>query len=239
MATLPRFNKEVSEDETFKEEFIAMIAHEMKNVLSPITSYSSLLLNEKFGSLNDTQKERLTIIYDSSTRLNKLVKDVLDFQKIGLGQLKILKKENELENLCKDAVLEVSVISDLKNIKINSNVDSTIIKCDYDRILQVLNNLINNAIKHSPMDSIIILNAVIDGKNILFEVIDHGKGIKKIDLPRVFKKFEQAERGKSLQTEGSGLGLAICKGLVKLHDGAIWIESTYNKGTKASFTIPV
>ena len=231
-------NKSLENERKFKDEFIAMMAHEMKNTLASITSFSGILLNERFGPLNDSQKDRLGRIYDGAYRLNNLVRDVLDFQKIGLGQIKIEKEQYELEDLCKEAVLETTSLAELKNITIHANVDSVKIYCDYNRILQVLNNLLNNAIKFSKPNSNIILKAISDGKNILFDIIDHGTGIRKAEQPRVFNKFEQLKTGRNLEQEGSGLGLAICKGLVELHGGKIWLESTYGKGSKFTFTVP-
>lgn len=225
-------------DDSFKEEFIAMMAHEMKNTLSSIVSFSEILLVEKLGKLNARQKVRLQHILDGSVRLNSLINDVLDFQKLGLGRLSIDKRKYDLEELCQESVFEVSVIADSKNITINANVDQVQIYCDYFRILQVLNNLLNNSVKFSHDNSTIELHAASDGNNILFEVIDHGVGIKKDDLNSVFEKFKQSDITHALQREGSGLGLPICKGIIELHGGTIWIDSIYGKGTTLSFTIP-
>jgi len=225
-------------DSSFKEEFIAMMAHEMKNTLSSIVSFSEILLVEKLGKLNARQKVRLQHILDGSVRLNSLINDVLDFQKLGLGRLSIDKRKYDLEELCQESVFEISVIADSKNITINANVDQVQIYCDYFRILQVLNNLLNNSVKFSHDNSTIELHAASDGNNILFQVVDHGVGIKKDDLNSVFEKFKQSDISHTLQREGSGLGLPICKGIIELHGGEIWIDSIYGKGTTLSFTIP-
>jgi len=168
-----------------------------------------------------------------------LITDVLDFQKIGLGQIKIEKQDYLLENLSKEAVMECTTFADPKNITINAKVDSVNIYCDYGRILQVLVNVIKNATKFSDENSSVTLHAKSDGSSILFEVIDTGVGIKKEDQGKIFQKFEQLETGFTNSSDtGSGLGLAISKGLVELHGGKIWIESEYGKGTKVSFTTP-
>ncbi|MBI2006185.1 MAG: HAMP domain-containing histidine kinase [Nitrosopumilales archaeon] len=237
IAMLKATNKELEEERKFKDEFITMMAHEMKNTLSTITSFSGMLLDERTGKVNESQKTRLLHIHDSAMRLNNLIRDVLDFQKIGLGQVRIEKNHYQLENLCKEATLAMSDTIDLKNITINAHVDSVTIYCDYNRILQVLDNLLNNAIKFSKPHDVITLNAKSDGKSVLFEVIDTGIGIKKKDQPKIFNKFEQLSSGINLQG-GSGLGLAISKGLVELHGGKIWFESTFGKGTTFFFTIP-
>ncbi len=232
-----QFNTKIESE--FKNEYIAMMAHEMKNTLSSIVSFSDILLNEKFGKLNDRQKVRMHKIHDSSVHLNKLINDVLDFEKLGLGKLSVDKRSYDLGDICKEAVFDISTISDEKNIIIHANIDQIKIYCDYFRILQVLNNLFNNAVKFSENNSEIILNATSDGKNILFEVIDQGIGIKQSQLENVFKTFQQLDEGKNrLQRGGSGLGLAICKGIIEIHGGKIWIESDYKNGTKVLFTIP-
>ncbi len=231
-------NKELKEEQKFKDEFIAMMAHEMKNTLSSITSFSGILLDEKIGKINESQKTRLGHIHDSAMRLSNLIRDVLDFQKIGLGQVRIEKKHYDLESLCKDAVLSVTELADSKSIMVKAHIDSVKIYCDYNRILQVLDNLLNNAIKFSNSREVVTLNAISDGKSVLFEVVDRGIGIKKKDQSKVFNKFEQFKTGQSLQHGGSGLGLAISKGLVELHGGKIWLESTFGKETKFFFTVP-
>ena len=162
----------------------------------------------------------------------------IKFQKIGLGQLRIEKKKYELEEVCQEAILDISTLSDSKNITVNAHVDQVEIYCDYFRILQVLNNILNNGIKFSDTGSSINLNAFSDGNGILFEVVDDGVGIKESDLNEVFHKCKQSDVTRSLEKEGSGLGLAICKGIIELHGGKIWIESNVAKGTKVSFTIP-
>ena len=231
-------NKELKEEQKFKDEFVAMMAHEMKNTLSSITSFSGILLDERIGTINEPQKTRLGYIHDSAMRLNNLIRDVLDFQKIGLGQIRIEKNYYELENLCKESVLTVTSLAESKSITIKAHVDSVKIYCDYNRILQVLDNLLNNAIKFSNSFDEITLNAVSDGKSVLFEIVDTGVGIKKKDESKVFNKFEQLKTVGTIQQGGSGLGLAISKGLVELHGGKIWFESTFGKGTKFFFTIP-
>jgi signal transduction histidine kinase len=238
MAMLKAANKELEQERKFKDEFIAMMAHEMKNTLSAITSFSGILLDERLGTVNEGQKTRLVHIHDSAMRLNNLIRDVLDFQKIGLGQVRIEKEHHQLENLCKEAIMATSSNADLKNITINAHVDSVTIYCDYNKVLQVLDNLLNNAIKFSKLGDVITLNARSDGKSVLFEVADTGIGIKKKDQHKVFNKFEQLSSGTGLQQGGSGLGLAICKGLVELHGGKIWFESNLGKGTKFFFIIP-
>jgi len=231
-------NKELKKEQQFKDEFIAMMAHEMKNTLSSITAFSGILLDQRLGKINVSQKTRLGYIHDSAMRLSTLIRDVLDFQKIGLGQVRIEKKHYDLENLCKESVLTVTDYADVKNIMINAHFDSVKVYCDYNRILQVLDNLLSNAVKFSSSHNTITLNAVSDGKNVLFEVIDTGVGIKKKDQHKVFNKFEQLKTVGLMGSEGSGLGLAISKALVELHGGKIWFESTFGKGAKFSFTIP-
>ena len=238
IAMLKASNKELEEERKFKDEFITMMAHEMKNTLSTITSFSGILLDERTGKVNESQKTRLVHIHDSAMRLSNLIRDVLDFQKIGLGQVRIEKNHYDLEDLCKEVTLAMSSVADLKSITINAQVDSVKIYCDYNRILQVLDNLLNNAIKFSKLHGVVTLNVKSDGKSVLFEVADSGIGIKKKEQPKIFNKFEQLSSGINLQQGGSGLGLAISKGLVELHGGKIWFESTFGKGTKFFFTIP-
>jgi len=242
MALMARIQKESIRKEkdayVIKDEFVAVMAHEMKNTLSSMVSFSEILLNEKLGPVNDRQKVRLQHIHDGSMRLNALINDVLDFQKLGLGRIRIEKKKYELEEICQEAILDISSKAETKNITVTADIDQVEIYCDYFRVLQVLNNLLINAVKFSNDSSEIKLNAYSDGKVVLFEVVDNGIGVKKSDLETVFEKFKQVDISRTFEKEGSGLGLAICKGIVELHGGKIWIESTIGRGTKLSFTIP-
>lgn len=235
--SLKNENENLLKQQKFRDEFIAQMAHEIKNNLSVMTSLSGVLLTEKLGSLNQNQKERIQHIYSIAMQVNNLVKDVVSYQRLGLGKNQLDKQQYKIEELCKDVMIEIDPFSTLKKVTVDVNIDAVTIFCDYNRILEVLLNLLLNAIKFSNPNTKVSLNVSSDGQNILFEVIDHGIGINDSEQEKIFDIFYQVKKTQA-DIFGSGLGLAICKTIVESHGGTIWFKSKIGKGSTFSFTIP-
>jgi signal transduction histidine kinase len=230
-------NKDLLEQQKFRDEFIAQMAHEIKNNLSIMTSLSGVLLSEKLGSINQNQKERIQRIYSMAMQVNSLVKDVVSYQRLGLEQIHLDKQHYKIDELCKDALIKIEPFSISRKVTVNANIDPVRIFCDYNKILEVLVNLLLNAIKFSNPNTAVTLSASSDGQNILFEVIDQGIGIQESEQEKIFDMFYQVKKTQA-DVFGSGLGLAICKTLVESHGGKIWVRSKIGEGSTFSFTIP-
>jgi len=222
-----------------KDEFLAMITHELKTPLVPIQGYADLLLSEHLGTLTDKQKERLSIIKSSATSLLEIISDLLDAQKLELGQLKIKKDNLPIKKTIERAMEVMRPVADENEVKLAMSSPDIVILHDSERIVQVLTNLIKNSLKAVKQKTgAIQINVQDSPSEIKISVNDNGMGIPADKQKDLFKKFYQVDASLTRERGGSGLGLAICKGIINFHGGKIWVESTPNVGTTFSFTIP-
>lgn len=237
--TIKEKEEEAKKTDIAKDEFLAMITHELKTPLVPIQGYSDILLSEHLGKLTDKQKERIEIIKTSSETLLSIISDLLDAQKLELGQLKMKKESKNIKDTIDKAIQTLIPEAAKSNIQIISNAKDVTIDHDPDRISQVITNLIKNS-----------LNAV-EGETGKIEVImedlpsevkisvkDNGVGIPTEKQTDLFKKFYQVDATLTRERGGSGLGLAICKGIIDNHLGEISVYSVPNEGATFTFTIP-
>src|SRR5579885_2636102 len=228
--------------EKSKDEFIAMITHELKTPLVPIKGYSELLLSGYIGTINGQQEERLNVIKSSSESLLRLINDLLDVQKIELGQLKLDMQKNNLGNIIKDAINKISPLTERKGVYIMPELEENVTcLCDKKRIEQVLYNLFLNSIDFVPKESGRI-SIKLEHQNGEAEITikDNGIGIEKEKLDKLFVKFYQIDTSSTREHKGTGLGLSISKGIVSNHGGKIWVESEgLGKGAEFHIRLPV
>src|SRR5579872_3095707 len=225
-----------------KEEFLTMITHELKTPLVPIQGYVDILLTDTFGPLTDAQRQRLDIIKSNSKNLSKLMTDLLDVQKIELGQLRISQTKHDLANIIRGLIENITPTMEKYNVKIMTQLQPELFcLCDSLRIEQVINNLINNAIDFCPKNAgKIFIKLYAEGDNAKIIVKDNGVGISKAHLDQIFVKFYQIDTSVTREHGGSGLGLVVCKGIVEVHGGKIWAESEgTGKGTEIHLTLPL
>ncbi|MDE1830532.1 MAG: PAS domain S-box protein, partial [Thaumarchaeota archaeon] len=233
--------EELQSIEKSKEEFLAMITHELKTPLVPIHSYVDILLAERFGPLTDDQKHRLEIIKSNTGYLIKMMSDLLDVQKIELRQLKLNRENHNLATLIHEAVESVRPDVEKSGIKISMNLQPDLYyTCDKLRMAQVIHNLINNALDFCPKENgQIFIKLYSDGSNHYIIIKDNGIGIQKSKLDKIFVKFYQIDTSTTREHGGSGIGLAVCKGIVETHAGRIWAESEgEGKGTEIHIALP-
>ncbi len=231
--------KETKKTEIAKDEFLAMITHELKTPLVPIQGYADILLSEHLGKLTDKQKERIEIIKSSSETLLSLISDLLDAQKLELGQLK-MRKENININDTVTHAIEVFLPQAQKNkIQIISNMEDFSIEHDPVRIKQVMTNLIKNSLTAvEPEKGKIEISMKNMPQEIQIMVKDNGVGIPLNKQSDLFKKFYQVDASLTREKGGSGLGLSICKGIMENHGGAITAKSTPNQETVFTVILP-
>lgn len=224
-----------------KEQFSSMVAHELKTPLVPIQAYCELLLSGQFGDLTPKQMEKLEVVYESALSLSQLIQDVLDVHKLELGEMRFSIRSIFATELIDQSIKRFKLVADARNVNLVDRAEHEImVQCDPERIMQVINNLVSNALKFVPnQEGKIEVCARRDNGSILFTVNDNGTGIPKEKQYNLFKKFYQVDTSLSRNANGTGLGLAICKGIVEGHNGRIWVESEEGKGTAFYFTIPV
>lgn len=222
-----------------KEEFSAMISHELKTPLVPIQGYSELLLGEKLGKLTELQKNSVKVIFNNSERLLRLIQDILDARKMELGKLKLDIRDSSTKEIVEQCLATFKAASQEKGIMLVDGSQDIQLKCDTERIIQVINNLISNSLKFVPQEKgKIEIGTKPDDGSVVFHVKDNGIGIPKDKQDNLFKKFYQIDTSLGRRSDGSGLGLVICKGIVESHNGRMWVESEPGKETTVYFLIP-
>jgi len=223
-----------------KLEFLAMISHELRTPLTSIKGFATTLLAEDVTFDPDSQREFLSIMDEEADKLAELIEQLLDVSRLQAGVLPIHPAPHLLMDIVQSAAAQFSVLTELHGFKLDVPVDLSPLMADKQRIAQVLVNLVGNAAKFAPYDSVITLSArtVDDGGLVQIDVTDEGEGIPVEERTQVFEAFRQIER-KLLSQKGAGLGLAICKGLVEAHGGSIWIQDRPAPGTTISFTLPL
>lgn len=227
--------------ELAKDEFLAMVTHELKTPLVPIQGYVDLTLAGKFGPLTPTQHDRLEIVKSSTESMQKLISDLLDVQKIELGQLKLEKSTHSLTEIISDAISSIKPLTDKNKIEVTTSLKpNAACTCDSIRISQVVTNLVLNAINFCPKEKgTITITLGREEKFYSIVVKDNGTGIPKDKLDKIFVRFYQVDTSNTREHKGTGLGLSICKGIVEGHGGKIWAESDgMGKGTAIHILLP-
>ena len=237
--TIRTKEEEAKKIDVAKDEFLAMITHELKTPLVPIRGYADILLGGHLGDLTDKQRERISIIKSSSTSLLQLISDLLDVQKLELGQLKMKKENYDIRATVEKAIQSLLPQIEEDKITVKDDVASMTIPHDSDRIVQVLTNLIRNSLKAVQRNTgKIRIYSSQENDEIKIIVEDNGSGIPYDRQEKLFTKFYQADASLTREKGGSGLGLSICKGIVDAHGGKISLQSTPGVGTIVTFSLP-
>ncbi|MCF7878677.1 MAG: PAS domain S-box protein [Candidatus Omnitrophica bacterium] len=223
-----------------KSDFLSTVSHELRTPLAAIKEGINIVYDQSAGEINKEQKEFLNISKRNVDRLARLINDVLDIQKLYSGKMEFNFKKNNINTIIKEVFETMKPHLERKEVKLKLDLDNDIpkLKIDYDKITQVLTNLLNNAIKFTDKGEIVVKSFL--EKNLAkVSVEDTGPGIKKNDIPKLFKTFQQLQAGGGRKTGGTGLGLAICKDIISRHRGKIWVESKKSKGAKFIFVLPI
>ncbi len=237
---LKKSYRKLTDADKLKDEFMNIAAHELKTPLVPIMGYVNMLESGSLGELTQEEKDSLKIISRNVNRLKKLIDDILDISKLESGAMKFEMGNVQIAEIIKNSMQDMQSYARGKGLTIKAEVqpDLPSIRGDKNRLMQVLTDLIDNAIKFTEKGSIVI-EAKREKDNILVKVKDMGIGISKENIGKLFTKFYQIDSSLSRRYGGTGLGLAICKRIVEVHNGKIWIESELGKGSAFQFTLPV
>ncbi len=239
---LSQKNEKLQELDKLKSNFLSMVSHELRTPLTTIQGYISFLMTEKAGAVSKSQRECLEISGEAADILNRLIEDLLDLSKIESDEFKINPDTVDMTKLAGKALLSRRLFADNRGVILENNLPHNLplVRADGERILQVITNLLENAIKFNRRGGSVAITAAgtLNG-NIVFCVSDTGIGIPGDKLDRVFDKFYQADSSGKRKYGGCGLGLAISKSIVELHHGRIWIESEVGVGSKFFFELPL
>jgi two-component system, NtrC family, sensor histidine kinase GlrK len=224
------------EMDTMKSDFFSLMSHELRTPLTSIREGTNLLLEGVGGEINKKQKRLLSIISEESNRLLELINSILDLSKMESGMMTYNFVQANIASLIGKAALEIEPLAKSKNIRGELDISREIplVKIDTEKMLQVLRNLIGNAVKFTPYGGRIKISTQFNNSNLEVSITDEGPGIPSENLITIFDKFKSFSNSK-----GTGIGLAIVKNIIKDHGGRVWAESTSGRGSTFTFVLPV
>jgi len=238
---LEKQNRELTRANSAKSDFLAQMSHELRTPLNAILGFTELMSDRILGDISEEQVACLDDIHASGQHLLSLIDDVLDVSRIEAGKTNLHQESLTISEVAADVVMEIRPMLDKSQQTVTIEVadEVTEVKADRKLLRQILSNLLSNASKFSAAKSEIEISARRDGDYCRISVTDHGIGINKNQLEKVFEAFYQADTLTEKAQQGTGLGLNICKQYVTLMGGHIWAESTLGQGSTFSFTLPV
>ena len=239
-------NEELKQLDEAKSEFISLAGHQLRTPLTAIKGYASMVLEGSFGQITDSAHEALDRISRATGQLIKLTADLLDLSRIEAGKFKYKFENIDLDKLITNAVKELEENAKNKNITIefhDENKGQCTINADFDKIHEVVINLVDNAIRYSEAGPIVVNLKPVNSNNImklLLAVKDKGIGIKAEDISKLFVKFGRSAEATKVRPDGMGLGLYFVRKIVEDHKGRVWVESEgIGKGSTFFAELPV
>lgn len=219
-----------------RQEYLAIVSHDLRNPLSAILTSATLL--QQGEKQREGSRRQTDVIIRSVRHMDRLITDLLDISQIESGRFQLRWQAHGVKDLVREAVEGIQAQAHRKHLTIEVDVapEVTSLRCDGERLLQVLGNLLGNAVKFTPEGGVIRVGAAVRDDALEFSVEDTGIGITANQLARIFDRYWQAQRR---ARQGVGLGLSIARGIVEAHGGRILVESAAGVGTKFRFTIPL
>jgi PAS domain S-box-containing protein len=220
-----------------RDEVLAIVSHDLRNPLSSITMNAEQLLRTPEKADQQRVLKNAAAIRRNADRMNQLIDDLLDVGRIDSGQLSVELRRNRTTGLVSEVFAAFEALASERSIRlVSTDLPDLDLLCDQRRVIQVLSNLIGNALKFSPEGRRIAVSGEVRGDMFMFSVSDTAGGIAPAQIDHIFEKYWQAPE---VRTKGSGLGLYISKGIIEAHGGHIWVDSTHGEGSTFYFTIPL
>ena len=235
-------NKRLKAMYEMQKEFTSTVSHELRTPLASIKTAIDLVVKKMVGEINQEQAEVLGRAKTNVDRLKRLIDDILDLTKMESGKLQMHFMMNDIHKVIEEVAQAQKDVAQARGLYIKTDLDTQVPKVpfDSDRIIQVLNNLVGNAIKFTKAGGITLKTQNKLAENhIIVSIQDTGKGISEADIAKLFQKFQQIESAEQNEEGGTGLGLAICKEIISRHGGKIWVESKPGEGTTFYFILPI
>ena len=229
-----------SEVDRMKTEFVSTVSHELRTPLTAIHGYVDLILRGQTGAITPVQEEFLRMASENTERLTALINDILDISRIEQGGTPLRRVPVRYAPVVDRVVQLLGGQATERSIELTSQIDDPecIVEGDRDRIFQVLNNLVSNALKYTRPGGTVKVLVRSDAETVVTEVADTGIGIAPDDLPHVFDRFYRADNSTTRTSGGTGLGLAISKSLVERMGGSIHCDSKLGRGSTFTFALP-
>ena len=221
-----------------KTEFLSIVSHEFRTALTGIQGFSELIRDG--GIEAEEVKAYGGYIFNDADRVNRLIGDMLDLDRMESGRMSIRLADVDINDVLSDVIARAASGSTvIVDFKADLDPRLPIVTGDRDRLVQVVSNLVNNAVKYSPDGGMVTLSTRADGGFALISVADTGLGIPPDEIGHVFERFRRVRSGAAQSIPGTGLGLTIVKQIVEMHGGKIWVESAVGHGSAFHFTIPL
>ena len=237
--TIKEQNEKILEADKVKNEFLANISHELRTPLNSILGFADILSTEIYGNLNSKQKEYIEDIKVSGTHLLGMINEILDMSKIEANDMKIVKSTFWISRALDEVCNVLAPLAQKKNITLDKSMIADFeVFADYQKIQQILYNLVSNAIKYSPENNQVDIAVMKGENNLRIAVHDNGIGIDPKYHGKIFAKFVQLDSAYTKKESSTGLGLTITKELVELHGGKISLISEVNNGSTFIVEIP-
>lgn len=228
----------------FKDQFLSHVSHELRTPLTSIHQFVTILLDGLAGPVAPEQREHLNTILRSANQLRTMIGDLLEATRAESGKVRIDKQCVVMEDIINHAISMLRAMAEEKKIGLEAGLDRRIslVHADPERVVQILTNLIHNAIKFTPQEGSVMVRAQLveaDPEFVYVSVTDTGVGISPEARQLIFERLYQSPNSVDDSRKGLGLGLYIAKELVALHGGRIWVESELGQGSSFSFTLPL
>ena len=236
-----RLYQQLVELNELKNKFLGIAAHDLRNPISVVKGYVAIFLGDLLGEIPPQQRTILQKMNKACENMLTLIDDLLDVSAIESGNLNLEKKSVDLADYLRECHTTNAMLAQAKSIELNLSLESELpkVRIDPNRMGQVINNLVANAIKFSHPDTAITLGARAKTKEVEVFVSDQGQGIPEEDMPKMFKEFARASVRPTAGERSTGLGLAISKKIVEAHGGRIRVHSEVGAGSTFSFTLPI
>ena len=220
-----------------KSEFLSIVSHEFRTALTGIQGFSELIRD---GGLEaDELRAYGGYIFNDADRISRLITDMLDLDRMESGRMSMRAADVDINDVLMEAISRAAPYATSVEFKSDLDPRLPIVTGDRDRLIQVVSNIVNNAVKYSPEGGTVTIASRVDGRLALISITDTGIGIPQEEIAHVFERFRRVRSGAAQSIPGTGLGLTIVKQIVEMHGGKIWVESAVAHGSSFHFTIPL
>jgi signal transduction histidine kinase len=227
-------------EEELQNTFISVISHELKTPVSIIKGYAGTLAREDAHFSPEALREGLIVIEEEADRLARQINDLLDVSRVAAGGVRLDMSDFSLASLAADVVRGFAApAAGALEFELRFPDDMPPVHGDYERLRQVLSNLVSNAIKYSPEGGTVRIGARAEGERAIAYIADQGIGIAPEEQEQIFQRFYRVDNRLRRETQGSGLGLYLTRAIVEAHGGRIWVESQLGRGSRFLFTLPL
>jgi PAS domain S-box-containing protein len=227
------------EAEELKNTLLSIISHELKTPVSIIKGYAGTLVRQDANWDQETLREGLSIIEEEADRLNELINNLLDASRLQAGGLKLQFAYLDLPSMAEKSAEKFRTQTEQHSFSVDFPPSFPPVKGDYERIREVLSNLIGNAIKYSPHGGLIRVGGRVGEDEVQVFVSDEGIGIPATEQERIFDRFARVDNSLTRQMPGAGLGLFLVKAVIEAHGGHVWVDSRPGQGSTFNFTLPI